>query len=64
MKTQERHQKASLASSTGQGGKEEVAGMEARVVGKNRPCQIAVEKISFTLNDNGKVLKHFSRERK
>lgn len=62
MKTQGRHQKASLASSTGQGGKEEVAGMEVRVVGKNRPRQTAVEKISFTLNDNGKVLKRFSRE--
>ena len=49
-----------MASNMRLGGKEEVAGMEARVVGKNRPCQIAVEKISFTLNDNGKVLKHFS----
>lgn len=46
----------------GREGKEEVAGMEARVVGKNRPRQTAVEKISFTLNNNGKVLKAFSRE--
>lgn len=52
-----------MAGNTGQGGKEEVAGKEARVVGLNRPCQTAVEKISFTLNNKGKVLKHFSREK-